>query len=676
MFLLAKQRFANAQTVVWLVAAAVALWPILLTAQDTKIWEFSPYEVQVWYQFEPAVPITESAARRFSDDFVSDLERTFKSAWRISLAPTPPHISSEISRSLPDLQINSLSQNEFTLVVSTTHQESKSVRTFQATADAVSKVRVSPATHAALSAALRRTSLAAEEPAAKLLARMEIDEAGDESIIKALQSESIAAAFLPRNKATGIDKTRPLISPLPWQTDTILSQRDKVFFVNCSMNGDEYEISVRELDCSMLHMGPMFTYRATDWNRVPRLASFAVQQAFAPVARVEAAEASTAQLRHKAGGLIVDDSTNSAANPARIRVGDVLQPIIRRDDKNGNPTLLQVLNFTYCVITDSDGVKMNANIYTYSGGPGLQGRQNRRTQRVVLRVRPAVEHSDLQVVVRGQPQKPQPGCFIYTKDLLTNQFDFLGRTDWRGRISIPAPKEAVSILPEEVRLKRVQLYREAREKAVAKAQADYDAAVIEAQEKGNPPPKPPETVPAVPEIPIDAATTVKLNTPLVQLYVKSGDTVLAKLPYVPQLQRLDIAELLDDTLRLQAEAFIRGFQSEILDQIGLRHLLTARVKLLIQAGDLNKADETVKQLRALKNFNEMNDELGLIERSILEQSDDSVPRSAKSQIDRMIKATRDMLQKHLQEDVAATAADLLRNATESSRPTGEIQASQ
>jgi hypothetical protein len=216
------------------------------------------------------------------------------------------------------------------------------------------------------------------------------------------------------------------VTPLPWQTDKVLSEKDKIFFVNCTLEGDEYVISVRELDCPMLHMGPVFTQRAADWSQVPRMTSFAMQRAFAPVARVEAAEATSAELRHKAGGLIVDEPANGEINPARIRVGDVMQPIIRRDDKNGNPALLQVLNFTYCAVTDSDGVKMKANVYTYSGGPGLQGRQNRRTQRVVLRVRPAVESSDVQIVVRGNAKKSQPGCFVYSKDFITNEFSFIG----------------------------------------------------------------------------------------------------------------------------------------------------------------------------------------------------------------------------------------------------------
>jgi hypothetical protein len=270
-------------------------------------------------------------------------------------------------------------------------------------------------------------------------------------------------------------------------------------------------------------------------------------------------------------------------------------------------------------------------------------------------------------VVRGDKSKPQPGCFIYTRDFLTNQFDFVGRTDWRGRINIPQPEDQVRVLSDAMRLKRAELQKEALQQLVAKAQAEYEEAAKKAEEAGEKPPNPPSAAPALEAAPIDPSSTVALNQPLLLLYVKSGETALAKLPYVPGMSDVDVVELPDDNLRLQAEAFIRGFQGEILDQIGLRNLLAARIRLLLKDVDknkdnLDKAAKVVEELRALKNFNEMNDELGMIERAILEQSSTAVPKSARSQIDKMFKTTRDMLQKHLQEDVAATAADQLRKA--------------
>jgi hypothetical protein len=636
--------------------------------QETKIWEFSPYEVQIWISHDPAVAVPENLQAQFSERMIVELERVYRAAWNASAAPTPRQLLRSVSRQLPLLTTNELSGNEYVLVVSANSDETKTVRTFQAAADSITSINASTETMAVLQAAAQEHAIGADSTTAKLLSKLVVEPGGDQAIINGLKSEKLSAGLLPRQLATGIDKTRVVPAQFPWQSDTYLKRYDKIFFVNVAMDGDEYTLSVRELDCPMLHFGPLFNDRSLTWDEMPRRASSLIQRAFAPVARVEAAESNAAELRHKAGGLIVDDPEHK--NPARISVGDVMYPIIRRDDRNGNPSILQVLNFTYCAVTESDGVKMKANVYAYSGGPGLQGRQNRRTQRMLLRVRPAVENSELQIVVRGYPEKPQSGCFLYSKDFLTDQFKFLGRTDWRGRLQIHAPQEPVHVLPDLVRVQRVAALKEARKAAEESLRQEYDAAVKKAEEEGNPPPKPPDGV-AVEAPPIDPATTVRLNQPLMQLYVKSGETVLAKLPFVPGCQRIEMAELLDDTLRLQSEAYVRGFQNEILDLIGLRNLLAARAKIMIKNGKLDPAQQVIDELRALKNFNDMNDQLVKIERMILEQSNSqTVPQTSKSQIDRMFKSTRDVLQKHLQDDPGSDLDDQLRKIRSGTAPAG------
>jgi predicted RNA-binding Zn ribbon-like protein len=98
--------------------------------------------------------------------------------------------------------------------------------------------------------------------------------------------------------------------------------------------------------------------------------------------------------------------------------------------------------------------------------------------------------------------------------------------------------------------------------------------------------------------------------------------------------------------------------------IGQRNLLAARVRLHIQRGNLAGANRVMSQLRELRNFTEMNDQLSRLQRSILEQTTASTTRSSQTAIDRMFKATREMLQKYLQDETVAETARLLRDATE------------
>lgn len=640
-------------------------------AQETKIWEFSPYVVKLWFNFDASVPVSDRSKSKLMSDITADLERTFKATWQIQSMELPQQLSRDVSRKLQDLSIADISRNEFVLIISTTQTETKTTRTYEAAGDAVSQVYVSPSTFAAITSTAVGLNLPSDSATAKLLAKLKVDDQGDQSIIDSIKGEKITAAFIPRWRSEGIGKTRVLHTMLPWQSESYLNEHDKIYFINVTMEGDEFRLAVRELDCPVVHLGPMFVAGSSNWASLPHLGSHLLQHAFAPVARVDNAGTSWAELRHKAGGLIVDENEEGEVNPARIRVGDVLHPFVRRDDRNGVPLLLQALTFTYCAVTESDGVKMRANIYTYSGGPGLQGKQNRRTSRLLLRVRPAVEESDVKVVVRGNTKKAQPGCFLYTKDFLTEEFKFIGRTDWRGRVHVPMPEESVRVLPDTIRSQRFDALIQAKRDAIAQAQKEYEALVKKAEDEGLPVPKPPDAPPVVVQAPIDPATTIKLNNPLMLLYIKSGDTVLAKLPYVPGLQEIDTAELLDDTLRLQSEAIVRGYQSEILDLIGKRNLYAARAKLLLKNGKLEEATKFVDKLRELPDFNNMNDELGSLERKILDQAAaNPPPRAGQIQIDRMFKSTREMLQKYLQEDVASTMSDQLRKANAGELPSG------
>lgn len=632
-------------------------------AQEVEIWEFSPYKTKLWFHFDADVPVSTAAQARLMAEVSAAAERQFRATWLVQSTLVPRNLERHISRRLPDLVPNEISRNELVLVVSTTHEATKNVRAYDTAADSVESVEVSPESYKLLNASASAEDLDPESPTARLIHHLKENPLGDAEIIDGLKTEACHAAFLPRHKAKEISKTRTIHTLLPWQSELFMSQNDKIFFINIGFESGEFSATVRELDCPMVHLGPHFSSGTSDWQHLPNIVADLIKVAFAPAARVENAGSTWAELRHKAGGLIVDELNEGDQNPARIQVGDILQPFVRREDRNSVPILLQAMSFTYCTVTESDGVNMRANVYTYSGGPGLQGKQNRRTQRILLRVRPIAGQSDVRVAVRGNAKRSQSGCYIYTKDLISEEFTFLGRSDWRGRITVPTPTEPTNVLPDRIRAKRFDVLNQARRDAIAKQAADYEAALKKAEEAGDPPPKPPSEAPVVQQAPIDPETLIKLNYPMVMLYVKSGDTLLAKLPFVPGLKEIETAELMDDSLRLYCEALVRGFHNQVLDLIGKRNLYSARIKSLLKDKKLDEADKLVKELQLLENFNVMNDALSEMERKVLEQTMiNKPPRAGQIQIDRMFKTTRDMLQKYLQDETVSDLADQVRRA--------------
>ncbi|MCR9292437.1 MAG: hypothetical protein NXI32_06950 [bacterium] len=652
----------------WLVCG-LTLPVAKLHAQPGKVWEFSPYEVEIWYTFAPTADLSSTASQTFIRELEQELRRSFRAAWQIRSRPLSPDWASIVQDRFEQFTIADLARNELLVVVSTKAESAKSVRTVEAAVEQLSEVAVTRAQRERLSELAGLASVSPDSFAQRFLDLCTAVYEDEAEIQAGINSGEIVAAVLSRSSIPAVqEQARVLISSLPWQTETVLRDRDKVFFLVVEGSGDLFSIKARELDCPMQYMGPSFATETANWPFASRVAAATITQAFAPTARVESAESSSAELRQKAGGLIMSES-----NPASIRIGDVLQPIVRRDDRNGIPTLLQPLSWTYAAIADKseDGVRLTANVYTYSGGAGLRGRQNRRTQRVLLRVRPQTEHTDVRVVVRGT-DTPQSGCFVYRRDLLNDDFELLGRTDWRGQIRIPVPQENASFYPDALKRQLLIAKREALQRAAQEAAKAPEADSAEASDDASQTDSSGDAaVTAAAEISeaseesLDAAArnqTISLKYPLMELYVKNGDTVLAKLPLVPGLQPLEIAELPDDSRRLQAEAFVKGFQGEILDLVGLRNLLAARITIYLKEGQVDAASQLLEQMRQLPTYNEMSDRLETIQRSMLDEQQGAIPLVAKNRIDRMFQVTRNMLQKYLQDNLAEQAESSVKRA--------------
>ncbi len=641
----------------------VGLLPRTGRAQDdVKIWEFSPYEVGLWYSFSPRVTISQEARQQFLHELQSNIDRSFRAAWRLKASPLSPEWTATVERNFHGFTVQDITRNELSVAVSTKHEATKTIRTLEAAVEQLDKILVTEQQLGRLQKLVDRFDLAEDSLGSQLLSKCKVEEGlGVDELKEKLRAAEIPAVLLPKNEIDTIrENIRMLLSPLPWHTDSILRKRDKIIFLTIDQQGDAFYLQARELDCPMQFMGPTFSAEIYHWPYAARSATHCVTKAFAPIARVEQSESTTANLLHRAGGLIVRPE-----NPAKLSVGDVMQPIVRRDDKNGRPTLLQPLSWTFAAITASDGVKMEANVYTYSGGPGLQGRRNRRTQRIVLRVRPTVDKTDVRIVVRGS-DKPQAGCFVFQRDLLTDEFEELGRTDWRGHFAMEVPVNG-SFLQADLKRNRSKDKRTARSN-LERARGDFNS--ISSDESQADKKRKKEALDAAEAAmklydnydPAKDKDAIPLNYPLIQIYIKNGNTVLARLPMVPGLQPIETAELNDDSRRLQAEAFLNGFSGDLVSIIGLRQIFAARIKLNLKEKKVKDASRNLSKMRQIQTYEEKSSELEAILRDMYDKKRGEVALGQKRQMDRMFKTVSDMLQQFLQDNLYQTSMESVRQA--------------
>ncbi len=635
---------------------------------------------------DPSIDKSPEACQQLVNDVKEELARTFGAAWKTQFMEVPANMQTWIERDIPGMVVENFSNDDQIMLVDKSNEELKTLRVFDTALEKLDKVGMTDIDHQQM--LLDTEPFASQSPLAQMLRDKATQKFPDYlELLKALQEKRVSAVMVPRmhlDLFTGA--TRALATTLPWHTERFLRDHEKLFLVHARFENEEYKIVVRELDCPMRLFGPAAEASTSNWQSFSQLIAAQFIKAFAPVARIEEANGRLVRMLIRAGGLAESDS------PVIIKAGEVLQPVIRREDKRGAAPVLEPIPWTYIGVTQSAGVELEGTCYSAMGNI-LQGKQTRRAQRVALRVRPLGNQSQVKVVVRNNPNETQPGCQIYQKDLLTDDLTFVGHTDWRGMITIERTEELGLLLPERVKIERQaarQAAQAAADKAAMESEAAKRAAVQAATTKGdaakeatpkedkkpaeeedsrgpgNAPSDEVKNSEAAAAAPLAAASQaanvelqeqtdpklgVRLTQPLVLLYVKSGDTVLARLPLVPGLNEVDLADLPSDARRLEAEAHFKGFQAEILDLIAKRTILSSRVNGLLKEGKVKEAEALIPEADLMPGYKEMADILNAIHIRMIDESREPLPLNAKTRIDRMMISSRDMLQKYLDIDL-------------------------
>lgn len=266
------------------------------------------------------------------------------------------------------------------------------------------------------------------------------DSAGKSASKKASSEE-------PTSKDTESNQAKASADPLDIVPVDEVLRKDKLFLVVADTLGEQYRVRVREFDCRGHLWGPVKESRTNQIQALPRLAYEAVEFSFAPVVRIEevSLDGKHTTTRLRAGGLI--DPELSPNSPARLDVGAVMRPIIRRNDRLGNVLEqggIEAVEWTYLQVVSQDGVRFGCDIYSAFRNP-VGGRSSPRVERTALLVRPTGDATELRMVTRDDPPRPLPNYEIYEKGE-DDKSILLGTTDWRGSIKIAKGKKPIRVV--------------------------------------------------------------------------------------------------------------------------------------------------------------------------------------------------------------------------------------
>jgi len=545
-------------------------------------WDFSPYKVQIWIASDDLL-VNADRLRSPLSDF---LDRDFSAIWRLSIDDAPPAIQNVARRGLDSITYHSITSADPVIALKRDHVDSPRIRFATDVATYVKKCYSTPGR---IEETLNRGEAVGNKTlngAAKTLQAIDGDAL---DVLEKWADPEVEALLINRGMANTLKQPQAKLISLPigqLVAETIDSS-DKVFIVHVETASFPWVVSVVELDCLMRNFSVVHRRTVTSPTLLVSVMGQAITEVFAPLVRIEDAGAKNAKGLVRAFGLITAEKS-----PALVAKDDFFVPMTRKNDRNGDPVQIGPLDWAYLHVKEVDGAKLEMDYHAGKSG-GLQGRQNKRTFRTATRVRPVDDATTIRLHAQRNPGAPLVGYEIYERGLSSTEMQFVGRTDWDGRITIPKSDLAMRLL-----------------------------------------------------------------------YVKNGGAVLARLPLVPGQSKVEVADLIGDDQRLRAEAYIRGTQNMIVDLVAIRQLFAARIRMRLQAGDLNEAKDLLEALRGEPTYEKIAADMG---RKLLQLKGRNSGEQAK--IDRMFAQTREMLVKNISPGLIRELEEAVMAAEKNPKPT-------
>ena len=145
------------------------------------------------------------------------------------------------------------------------------------------------------------------------------------------------------------------------------------------------------------------------------------------------------------------------------------------------------------------------------------------------------------------------------------------------------------------------------------------------------------------------------------VYVKNGERVLARLPFVPgAFEEID-AFLPNDDVRLEYEAFFAGIMNSILDITVQRKVLETRINIKIKNGEITDAEKIFKEeLMSLRSRKDIEDVLN--EKENQKINNKRLNGTVLRKIDDMFARTNGLIKTYLSEDIRSTVEKAIKDA--------------
>ncbi|XZE54955.1 hypothetical protein SH139x_000939 [Planctomycetaceae bacterium SH139] len=393
--------------------------------QEQLPWDYKPYEVLIWIAGVDETTLNESLGRSLQ----AYLDRDFASLWNTQIVAAPSGMSAIAARNFEQIDFGSLTSEDPVVVIKRDHPEAARIR-FQG--DVATHIDAILAAEVHVEKVIRQGTIAENATLHGMTEKIKREPTDLLNLRTRWADPTTEAMLLPRGMTVGLEPTPKIMEiEVAERMGDVFAEYDKVFLVYLEGNNAQQRLAVREIDCLMRHPGPVIEATVTSPSQLPQLMALAIRNAFSPIVRIDDVGMKTVQGSLRGAGLIASEDS-----PANVQEGDFLQPLLRKDDRTGQPSTVGIVDWTYLLVTDKDE-RDNLEMKIHTGRDGaLSGRRTNRTHRMALKVRPFFPHTILRLHAKGDPQQPLAGYDVFDRDLETDKFTKIGQTDWDGRLLI------------------------------------------------------------------------------------------------------------------------------------------------------------------------------------------------------------------------------------------------
>ncbi|TWT32152.1 hypothetical protein [Blastopirellula retiformator] len=140
------------------------------------------------------------------------------------------------------------------------------------------------------------------------------------------------------------------------------------------------------------------------------------------------------------------------------------------------------------------------------------------------------------------------------------------------------------------------------------------------------------------------------------LYVRSGGSLLARLPLVPGLESELTATVTDNARQVEAEGFVLGWRRKMLDVIARRELIADRIRRRIEEGDVEGAEKWLVEMQEMTKINDLLYQFRQAKNDFLEGGDASDQRTS-AQITQLFDKAQQLASKSYNRNLERDLAD-------------------